>query len=159
MSSKGWRRLLLIAGAGGVALLIVSSLGGEGSELEFTAPFAERSVVDLDPSGASLGDMTVLSGPLEDGDGESAGRHDGTCTVTSRPEDEEERRVRCSVTLTIGTDSGETELQLAAVGRAAADDVVFSVVGGSREYRNARGEAVFDYTDPDRTHISVNLED
>ena len=155
---KGRTKLLLIAFAVGVGLLILSSLRG-GSDLEFVAPAGERSVVDLGPRGASLGDVTVVSGPLQDGDGDPAGRHDGTCTLTSRPDDEEQHRVRCAVTLTVGTENGETELQLAAVGRVAADDVLFSVVGGSGKYRNARGDALFDYTDPDRTRITVDLED
>ena len=155
---KGRTKLLLIVGVVAAGLVILSSLRG-GSQLEFVAPAEERSTVDLDPQGASLGDVTVVSGPLEDGDGDAAGRHDGTCTLTSRPEDEDERRVRCEVTLTIGTDNGETEIQLAAVGRVEADDVIYSVVGGGGEYRDARGDAVFDYTDPDRTRITVDLEE
>lgn len=155
---KGGTKLLLIVCITGAGLLILSSLRG-GPNLEFGAPVEERSVADLDPEGASLGDVTVVSGPLEDGDGDAAGRHDGTCTLTSRADDEEQRRVRCEVTLTIGTDNGETELQLAAVGRVEADDVVYSVVGGSGEYREARGDAVFDHGDPDRTRITVDLDD
>jgi hypothetical protein len=156
---KGRTKLLLIVGVAAAGLLILSSLRG-GSELEFFAPAEERSAVDLEPEGASLGDVTVTSGPLEDSDGEAAGRHDGTCTLTSGPDDAEEQRVRCEVTLTIGTENGETELQLAAVGRVEADDVIYSVVGGGGEYADAGGDAVFDYSgDPDRPRITVDLED
>ena len=124
--------------------------------MEFVALSEERSVVDVGDSGVSLGDMTVFSGPLVDGDDE-AGRIDGVCTITSRPDADDEQRQRCAVTLTIG--DGETELQLAAVGRVEAGDVVFSVVGGGGDYIGASGEAVFDFTDRDRTQIDVSLDD
>jgi hypothetical protein len=143
-----------------VGVVVLSSLLGGGSEeLKFVAPADERGTVDLDPAGASLGDLTVFSGQLLDEDGDPAGRHDGTCTLTSRASDDQERRTRCVVTLTIGTDNGETELQLAAVGRAQADDVLFSVVGGTNEYAGASGQALFDYGDRDRPRISVDLDD
>lgn len=156
---KGWGKALLIACVAIAGLFVVGALRSGGSELTFYAPAQERAEVDVDPSGPSLGDMTVISGELEDDDGEAAGRHDGVCTVTSAADSADERRHRCAVTLTVGTDNGETELQLAAVGRAAADDVIFSVVGGSGKYQDAGGEAVFDYTDRERTKISVELDD
>ena len=145
--------------AAALGLLVLSSLRGGDTELSFVAPAGERAGVDVGPRGASLGDTTVLSGTLEDDDGDEAGRYDGVCTITSRAADGEERRHRCAVTLTLGTDNGETELQLAAVGRTSADDVVYSVVGGSREYQGAGGEATFDYSEPDRVRIAVKLED
>ena len=138
------------------AVLLLSRIGGGGSDLDLVAPEAERELVDLGDSGPSLGDMTVFGGPLLDGDDE-AGRIDGVCTVTSEPDDEEERRQRCAVTLTIG--DGETELQLAAVGRAAADDVIFSIVGGGGDYAGAGGEAEFDYSGDGRIEIDVSVED
>jgi Dirigent-like protein len=141
------------------AVLIVSALRGDDSELSFVAPTGERSVVDLGAPGPSLGDMTVFSGELLDDDEDPAGRLDGTCTLTSAPSEEDERRWRCGVTLTVGTKNGETELQLLAVGRVEADDVIFSVVGGGGRFRDARGDATFDYTDSDRTEIVVRLED
>jgi len=151
-------KLLLAVCAAAAGLLVLSSLGN-GSELEFVAPASERLAVDSPPSGGSLGDMMIRSGPLEDDGGERTGRYDSVCTVTSAPEADDERRMRCAVTLTIGTSNGETELQLAAVGREAADEVVFSIVGGSGEYQGAGGEAVFEYSNPDRTRIRVRLED
>ena len=156
---KGRTTSLLVVCVAAAALLIVLWPGDGSERLEFVAATADQSSVDVDPRGNSLGDMTIRSGPLTDDDGERAGRHDGTCTVTSSPEDDDERRVRCAITLTVGTANGETELQLAAVGRVAADDVVFSVVGGSGKYRDASGEAVFDYTDRDRIRVTVNLDD
>ena len=151
------RRVVLLVAAVIGGLVVVSFLRGGESDLEFVAPSKERSVVDVGDSGVSLGDMTVFSGPLVDGDDDEAGRIDGVCTITSRPGTDDERRQRCAVTLTIG--DGETELQLAAVGRVEADDVVFSVVGGGGEYAGASGEAVFDFTDRDRTQIDVSLDD
>lgn len=150
MSARWVIALVLLAGAG---LFLLYRPGGE-RELEFTAPNTERSAVDVGDQGPSLGDMTVFSGPLLDGDDE-AGRIDGVCTLTSAPDQADEQRQRCAVTLTVG--DGETELQLAAVGRAEADDVLFSVVGGTKEFRDAAGEALFDYTNDDRTKITVKL--
>ena len=138
-----------------VGLFVLLRSGG-GSDLQFVAPTGERSVVDVGERGPSLGDMTVFSGALMDGD-EEAGRLDGVCTLTSQPDEPSEQRQRCAVTLTVG--EGDTELQLAAVGRVEADDVRFSVVGGGGEYRGAEGEALFVYTDPDRTRINVELDD
>jgi hypothetical protein len=158
---RGWVRLALIVGAVVVVVAVVSSWSGGGSdELEFVAPAQETAVVDNGPEGVSLGDSTVVSGVLLDPDGDEAGRHDGVCTITSRPDVADERRMRCAVTLTVGTDDGETELQLAAVGREQADDVAFSVIGGSGKYQGAGGEAVFDYAeDRDRPRITVDLDD
>jgi hypothetical protein len=153
------KRFLLIVGAAAAALLIVVSLRGGGDDLELVAVTEERAAVDLGERGPSLGDQTVTSGALLDDDGDPAGRHDGVCTVTSAPDSDEDRRVRCAVTLTVGTDNGETELQLAAVGREAADDVRYSIVGGGGEYADAGGDALFVFTDGDRTRISVDLDD
>jgi hypothetical protein len=150
------RTVLLLVAIGVAGWVVISSLGG-GRDLEFVAPAGERSVVDVGDTGPSLGDMTVFSGNLlKDGDDE-AGRLDGVCTVTSSPGDDSERRQRCAVTLTVG--DGETEIQLAAVGRVEAGDVLFSVVGGTKEFRDAAGEALFDYSDPERTRITVALDD
>jgi Dirigent-like protein len=150
--------LLVLVGAL-AAVLFISALRGDDSELNFVAPTGERDEVDLGAPGPSLGDMTVFSGELLDDDDDPAGRVDGSCVVTSAPEDQEEWRERCGVTLTVGTENGETELQLLAVGRVEADDVIFSVVGGGGRFHEARGDATFDYTDPDRTEIVVRLED
>ena len=108
------------------AVLIISALRGDDSELNFAAPAGERDEVDLGAPGPSLGDLTVFSGELLDDDDDPAGRIDGSCVVTSAPGDQEEWRERCGVTLTVGTENGETELQLLAVGRAEADDVIFT---------------------------------
>ena len=150
------RSVLVLAALAIGGLVIVSSLGGDDTELDLVAPAGQRSVVDVGDEGVSLGDMTVFSGPLEDG-GDDAGRLDGVCTITSAPADAAERRHRCEVTLTLG--DGETELQLAAVGRVEAGDVIFSVLGGGGDYMGAGGAATFDYTDPDRTRIEVSLDD
>ena len=155
---SGRTKLLLAVVGAGVVLVVLSTIRGGDSELRYAAPETERAEVDAGSPGPSLGDMTVSSGPLLE-DGEEAGRVDGSCVVTSRPDDQEERRWRCGVTLTIGTEDGEEELQLAAVGRAEADDVIFSIVGGGGRYREARGDATFDYTDPDRAEITVRLKD
>lgn len=147
------RAVLVVAAIALGGLVLFSSLGGDETNLDLVAPTGERSVVDVGEDGVSLGDMTVFSGSLEDDEG----RIDGVCTITSAPEDEAEHRQRCEVTLTL--DDGETELQLASVGRVEADDVNFSIVGGGGEYAGAGGDATFDYTDPDRTRIEVALDD
>lgn len=147
------RSVLVLAAIALGGLVIFSSLGGDEKNLDLVAPAGERSVVDVGDDGVSLGDMTVFSGSLEDGEG----RIDGVCTITSAPDDEAEHRQRCEVTLTLG--DGETELQLASVGRVEADDVIFSVVGGGGNHAGAGGDATFDYTDPDRTRIKVSLDD
>jgi ATP-dependent protease HslVU (ClpYQ) peptidase subunit len=147
------RAVLVLAALALGGLVLFSSLGGSETEFDLVAPAGERSVVDVGAEGASLGDMTVFSGALEGRDG----RIDGVCTITSNPGPDDERRQRCEVTLTLG--DGETELQLASVGRAEADDVIFSVVGGGGDYAGAGGDATFDFTDPDRTRIAVSLDD
>jgi Dirigent-like protein len=154
---RGRTKLLLAVLGLVLGVLLVSSIVGGGAELRFVAPPGERSEVDLGSPGPSLGDMSVFSGPLLEDD-DPAGRLDGTCVVTSRPTDDEDRRWRCGVTLTIGTENGETELQLAAVGRVEADDVIFSVIGGGGRYRDARGDATFEYSDGEDTHITVHLD-
>ena len=151
-------RLALLVGAVVLGAWLVADLVGGGDELELEAPRTAEERLDLGASGPSLGDLVVFSGPLIDG-GDEAGRLDGECRVTSRPGDEDEERWRCAMTATIGADNGENELQLAAVRRALADEVRFSVTGGSGEYAGARGEAVVDYRDAARPRIAFALDD
>jgi hypothetical protein len=154
---RGSVRVLLLVAALGVALVVLWPSDDE-QELRFLAPAGPGTAVDAGPDGPSPGDTTVLAGELLDADGEPAGRFDGVCTLTSVPEDDAERRQRCAVTLTVGTEDGEDELQLAAVGRLQADDVRYSVVGGSGPYADASGEATFEFTGS-RARITVRLED
>jgi len=151
-------RLLAVLGALLVAAWLLADVLGGSDELALEAPRTAEERLDLGASGPSLGDLVVFSGPLVDG-GEEAGRLDGECRVTSRPGDRDGERWRCAMTVTLGTRGGEDELQLAAVRRAAADEVRFSVTGGSGEYAGASGEALLDYGDRDRARIRIALDD
>lgn len=121
------------------------------------APDTEQQRFDRGPRGQSLGDEIVFSGPLRTRGGRAAGRLDGHCLTTSVRGGAGEFRQQCFITSTIGTANGETEIQAAGVGRIGAEDVVFSVTGGSGRFQNVRGQAVFDFTRADRVVITYQL--
>ena len=152
-----------MASAVGVVAGIVwmSSAGAITSAVTFTvvAPNTEETNLDLRPAGPSRGDQFIFSGPLlRSPSQEAAGRIDGHCVTTSVPGGgTAENRQQCFVTATIGTENGETEIELAGVGRIEAEDVLLAVTGGTGRYQNARGQARFDFTAPDRVTIAFSL--
>src|SRR5918997_6305653 len=140
--------LWLAAGCGGG--------GGGGQEEEQATNFtvvAPRDVeeqVDLGPSGPSVGDLYVFSGPIYDEPEERPlGRIDGQCTTTSAPGPSAELRRLCIVNATFTEEQGGAEIDTQGVGRLEAEDVELAGNRGHKEYRNARGIATFRF-EPDR---------
>lgn len=157
---------LLVAGAATTAATaivgatLVSSADAISGPVTLTliAPDTQSKLVDVAPKGASLGDRFIFSGPLENAKGKERGRIDGECVTTGTVgDDPEEVRRQCVVSSTIGTESGEQEIQAQGVGRLLADDVLLSVTGGTLHYQNVRGEALFDYTQSGRVVITFRL--
>src|SRR5215216_4585169 len=72
-------------------------------------------------------------------------RFDGVCTTTSSPGPSAEARRLCNVVATFSEEREGAEIDAQGVGRIEAEDVVFAVTGGNREFRNARGQATFEY--------------
>jgi hypothetical protein len=145
--------------AGLAAVSWVTSAGAINHPRTFTlvAREVETQNVDVRPLGESLGDRYIFSGVLERRNGDEHGRFDGSCTVTSVPGAAEESRQQCSLTSTIGTLNGETEIQAEGVGRVLAEDVILSVTGGSLRFRNVRGQATVDFSDPSNVTIKYEL--
>lgn len=121
------------------------------------APSAELDRIDLGKRGPSLGDLYVFAGPLKmRGESRTIGRLDGQCTTTSNPAGAQQQRQQCNITATFEDQDG-AEINLQGVGRLLAEDVDFSVVGGSGRYANVRGEATFDFRNADRVVIQFRL--
>ena len=120
-------------------------------------PDTEEANIDLGDPGPSLGDQFVFSGPLNGAGRVESGRVDGHCIVTSNPVPSHQERQQCFVTATIGTENGETEIEMTGVGRIEAEDVGFAVTGGTGKYANVRGQVVVDYTDERGIKLKFNL--
>ena len=120
----------------------------------------EEHEEDLGEDGPSIGDLYAFSGPLFDESEETElGRFDGVCTTTSSPGPSAEARRLCNVTSTFVEEREGAEVDAQGVGRIEAEDVVFAVTGGSREFRTARGQATFEYEErEDRIVITYELE-
>jgi hypothetical protein len=123
------------------------------------APDTEQTNIDVGRPGPSQGDLFVFSGPLRAPRGALRGRLDGHCVTVSVPSrtDREQDRRQCFITSTIGTANGETEIQAAGVGRILAEDVLFSVTGGTNRFKRVRGQALFDYSTKGRIRITYEL--
>jgi hypothetical protein len=123
------------------------------------APDTDQTHLDLGTPGPSQGDLFIFSGPLNDEKGAAQGRLDGHCITVSTPDknDPERDRRQCFATSTIGTENGETEIQAQGVGRILAEDVSFSVTGGTMQYTRARGQVLFDYSTNDQVTLSYVL--
>jgi len=148
----------LIAVAAVVAWISTASAITTAQKLTFVAPDTERQNVDLKPQGPSIGDLFVFAGPLNNTSGDEAGRLDGHCVTTSVPSDDPEtHRRQCFVTATIGTENGETEIELQGVGRILAEDVLLGVSGGTGRFQNARGQALLDFTTPGQVSLRFAL--
>jgi hypothetical protein len=166
-------RTLLVAGALTSALAVAAGAGAgaaaQGQKpsvrkdgvVRFTlvAPDTEQTNIDVGTQGPSQGDLFVFSGPLVDARGATRGRLDGSCVTVSvpDPDDREQDRRQCFVTSTLGTADGETEVQATGVGRILAEDVLLSVTGGTMQFKQVRGQALFDYSVQGQTTIGYEL--
>jgi hypothetical protein len=142
----------------GLLTLGLTALGEESFTV--VAVLEEENEDDLGEEGPSIGDLYAFSGPLFDESEETElGRFDGVCTTTSSPGPSAEARRLCNVTSTFTEERDGAEIDAQGVGRIEAEDVVFAVTGGSREFRTARGQATFEYEErEDRIVITYELE-
>src|SRR5918998_227348 len=119
-----------------------------GSEDYFTVVVAleEEQEADLGEEGPSVGDLYTFSGPLlDESENTELGRFDGECATTSSPGPSAEARRLCNVTATFVEEREGAEIEAQGVGRIEAEDVVFAVTGGTGEFRDASGQATFEY--------------
>jgi hypothetical protein len=174
------RLLLVAAGAllGGLAVGVIqiTSAGAisaisKAESFVLVAPDTAQTELDFrrgqgGTRGPSQGDQLIFSGPVHDeGDPEARrGRIDGVCTTTSTPAGQgtDQHRRICVVTVTLGgvdieEAENEGEIYLQGVGRIEAEDVILGVTGGNEDFRNARGQATFDYTTEGQATISFEL--
>lgn len=157
------RKLILLGGTTTAAVGLVMAMMPTATaitnakNITVVAPSAEIARIDLGKRGPSLGDLYAFSGPLKmRGESRSIGRLDGQCTTTSNPAGPQQQRQQCNITATFEEEDG-AEINLQGVGRVLAEDVDFSVVGGSGRYANVRGEATFDFRNADRVVIHFRL--
>ncbi len=159
--------LLVSAAALGLLAGCTSEGGGSGGSqpeeqaTNFTvvAPRDVEEQVDLGPSGPSVGDLYVFSGPIYDESEErQLGRIDGQCTTTSAPGPSAELRRLCIVNATFTEEQGGAEIDTQGVGRLEAEDVELAVTGGTKDYRSARGIATFRFETDGRVIITYELD-
>ncbi len=104
----------------------------------------EASVVDLDPQGASQGDMRVVNAPLYNASGkQKVGRFDVVCVSTDPAEEANEKYHMAQCTYTYTLAGGEITAQgvsafpkLSKIPSTAVD----AVSGGTGKYAGVRGE-------------------
>jgi hypothetical protein len=142
----------------GLLTLGLTTLGEESFTV--VAMLEEENEDDLGEEGPSVGDLYAFSGPLfDESEDTELGRFDGVCTTTSSPGPSAEARRLCNVTATFVEEREGAEIDAQGVGRIEAEDVVFAVNGGTGEFRNARGQATFEYEErEDRIVVTYELE-
>src|ERR687893_683839 len=137
---------LLIGGLLAVLVLLFILARTLGSEDTFTVVVALEEEADLGEEGPSVGDLYTFSGPLlDESENTELGRFDGECATTSSPGPSAEARRLCNVTATFVEEREGAEIEAQGVGRIEAEDVVFAVTGGTGEFRDASGQATFEY--------------
>ena len=153
------RRIILLFA---VVAVVATVLAAGQAQAPFTvvAVLEEEQEEDLGEEGPSVGDLYAFSGPMyDDSEDTLLGRFDGVCTTTSSPGPSEEARRLCNTTATFAEEREGAEIDAQGVGRIEAEDVVFAVTGGNREFRAARGQATFEYEErEDRIEITYELE-
>ena len=124
------------------------------------AALEEEQEEDLGEEGPSIGDVYAFSGPLfDESEDTELGRFDGVCTTTSSPGPSAEARRLCNVTATFVEEREGAEIDAQGVGRIEAEDVVFAVNGGTGDFRDARGQATFEYEErEDRIVITYEVD-
>ena len=142
-----------------VLFIVVLTTGGEDI-FTVVAALEEEQEEDLGEEGPSVGDLYAFSGPLlDESENTEIGRFDGECTTTSTPGPSAEARRLCNVTATFVEERGGAEIDAQGLGRIEAEDVVFAVSGGTGEFRDARGQATFEYEErEDRIVITYEVE-
>ena len=173
MFARGVGRVRLIdlsvLALGVVLLAGCAAEGGGGQEEEqagqadtFTvvAPRDVEEQTDLGEQGPSVGDLYVFSGPLfDEAEDRQLGRIDGQCTTTSAPGPSAELRRLCIATATFVEEREGAEIDTQGVGRLEAEDVVVAVTGGTKDYRNARGQATFRFERDGRVVITYEVDE
>ena len=153
------RRIILLFS---VVAVVATVLAAGQAQAPFTvvAVLEEEQEEDLGEDGPSVGDLYAFSGPMYDeSEDTELGRFDGVCTTTSSPGPSAEARRLCNVTATFAEEREGAEIDAQGVGRIEAEDVVFAVTGGNREFRNARGQATFEYEErEDRIVITYEVD-
>ena len=133
--------------------------GGQSETFTIVAPRDVEEQLDLGEGGPSVGDLYVFSGPIYDESKEpELGRIDGQCTTTSSPGPSAEARRLCLANATFTEEHEGAEIDTQGVGRLEAEDVVFAVTGGTGDYRNARGQATFEFQTDGDVVITYELD-
>ena len=149
---KKWQKRgrVLALLAGGAATVLVAALyggtlaasanskeppGGRGKQtLTFVVHFSPFNVIDLPPTGLSVGDISVFHDQLLDGGEHQVGMEAGTCPVTELIPTGVE--TMCSVAVSLA--GGQITLQGLATN---APDKPLAITGGTGRYRTTRGDA------------------
>jgi hypothetical protein len=141
-----------------VSLMLVTTLSND--TFTVVAALEEEQEEDLGEEGPSVGDLYAFSGPLlDESENTELGRLDGVCTTTSSPGPSAEARRLCNVTTTFVEEREGAEIDAQGVGRIEAEDVVFAVNGGTGDFRDARGQATFEYEErEDRIVMTYELD-
>jgi len=153
----------LLAGCGGAGGQEKEEEKGQQSEetdrFTIVAPRDVEQQIDLGDRGPSVGDVYVFSGPIYDESEErELGRIDGQCTTTSAPGPSAEARRLCIANATFAQEHEGAEIDTQGVGRLEAENVVFAVTGGTGDYRDARGQATFEFRPDGDVVISYELD-
>ena len=116
----------------------------KGRTLTVLTKTRQEKVVDLDPQGASQGDMRVVNAPLYDASGkQKVGRFDLVCVSTDPADEANEKYHMAQCTYTYTLTGGEITAQgvsafpkLSKIPPTAVD----AVSGGTGKYAGVRGE-------------------
>ena len=146
------RRLRLTAGLATalVAALLAAGCGGGGGEttLSLTGKAGQRTEVDVGPTGPSPGDLLVGNVELFE-DGRKVGSGHFTCVRNFEP------YVMCTNHTAL---DGRGEIVSQQRGNPSAGPVVVEpIIGGTGEFKDARGEVTADFSDPAEAKLEFRL--
>ena len=141
----------VVAAAMGLGLTIPAATTASSTSLHLVAHVTQGAVVGPGHSQHSLGATQIGSGGLTDSRGHSAGTFAFTCVTVRVHQSYVDEQCSSWGSLPTG------QLQLAGTSRSDENRHTWAVTGGTRAYRDARGEAQLADLNDHETVVDVTL--
>jgi hypothetical protein len=148
------RQRLLTLVVLGIAFSVVSTLcEAKSKRIHVTAQVAQQTVIG-DPASPQLGDRSITNVDLFDESGTRVGTGGASCTIFSVPPLDTLEECLLTAVLAEGQIIFGGVAPLAEVGASAQ----FGILGGTGDFRNARGEAMAVVTAPGVSDVTFDLD-
>jgi hypothetical protein len=146
----------------GVTLASANATGSSDDEsvttIEVYAPIAQFELIDLGPTGLSLGDQFVFTDDLlTRPGGENVGFDGGVCTVVRRDASANSDTSQCVVTFSLAGGQITSQHLITLTGGEFAGSHVGPITGGSGKFSEASGEVTLEFLNPQGTEANITL--